>query len=178
MKLPGKARRNTVTDEITIPDDAMPLASPYGPTTVRGGQKGIDPKKLDGLVIDDSQAKRIGNWTAGTGLAGFVGDNYLYNQGEASIRFEFEAPASGKHDIRISYQPHQNRGRQVPVVIAQGGQEFAKAVNMQKKPPLAHGFISVGEFNLAVGEPITVTLSTQDAGGLVHADAVQVLKAP
>ncbi len=66
LKLPGKAFRATVNDEFTIPKDALPLASSEGPAT------GIDPASLEGVVIDNRQAVREGNWTAGTGLKGFV----------------------------------------------------------------------------------------------------------
>ena len=52
LKLPGKARRKTVHDEIVVPDDALPLADAYGPTT-RNAKKGVPVSKLKGLIIDD-----------------------------------------------------------------------------------------------------------------------------
>ncbi len=177
MKLPGKARRKTVHDEIVIPDDAMELASSRGPTVNKPSNKGIDPKKLPGLIIDDLQAKKVGSWTAGTGLAGFVGSNYLYNNGEGSVQFNFAAPENGSHEIRLAYQPHENRGDKVPVAIDVRGKVSAKEVNMKEKPPLKNGFISLGQFVFRKGESVSVTLSTDGAGGHVHADAVQVLRA-
>ena len=175
MKLPGKARRATVYDEFEIPDDALPLATPYGPVDGKS-RKGIDPKDLPGLIIDDIQAKKAGSWTAGTGLAGFVGHNYLYNNGEGSVRFDFAAPANGSHEIRLAYQPHENRGARVPVTVAYGETSKSITVNMQNKPPLKFGFISLGKFELQADEPVSVTLSTENAGGHVHADAIMVLK--
>ena len=62
LKLPGKAHRRTVFDEIIVPDNGPPLAGAFGPMT------GIDPAKLAGVVIDDKQATRTGKWTTGTGL--------------------------------------------------------------------------------------------------------------
>lgn len=177
LKLPGKARRKTVFDTISIPPDALPLASPYGPTTGKTSNKGIDPKKLDGLIIDDVQAKKTGDWTAGTGLSGFVGGNYLYNNGEGSVRFEFKSPGTGLHEIRLAYQPHENRGDRVPVSIDTNGTSISTLVNMKQEPPLKNGFVSLGRFELTQGQPAAVTLSTKDAGGHVHADAVQILKA-
>ena len=174
MKLPGKARRKTVRDEITIPTDAMQLAGPYGPTT--GKNTGMDPAKIAGLVIDDVSAIKTGNWTAGAGLKGFVGSNYLYNNGEGSVRFEFNALSAGQHDVRIAYQPHENRGDRVPVTVSSKSGDHVVRVNMQKKPPIKYGFISLGKFDFEAGESVAVTLTTEDAGGLVHADAVQVLK--
>ena len=176
LKLPGKARRPTVDDEIYIPADAMPLASSYGPTE-SGGRKGLDPRTLPGLIIDDVDAKQTGDWIAGAGLAGFVAESYLYNKGEGSIRFEFTAPASGDHEIRLSYQPHDNRGNQVLVMVDQNGESKPLRVNMKLEPPLENGFISLGRFYFVADEPVAVTLLTTDAGGLVHADAIQVIPA-
>ncbi|MDB4439850.1 FAD-dependent oxidoreductase, partial [Planctomicrobium sp.] len=61
LKLPGKAYRTSVDVEFTIPDDALPLASEYGPAP------GLDPKKLPGIVVDDREAKKSAGWTEGQG---------------------------------------------------------------------------------------------------------------
>jgi hypothetical protein len=130
---------------------------------------------LAGLVIDDQAAKKTGDWTSGAGLEGFVGGNYLYNNGPGNVRFEFAAPATGLHEIRLAYQPHQNRGDRVRVTVDQAGQVTESRINMQVKLPLKNGFISLGKFEFSSGDSVAVTLWTEDAGGLVHADALQVL---
>ena len=171
LKLPGKAYRKTVDDEFIIPDDALPLAGAHGPMT------GLDPAKLAGLVIDDRQAKKSGKWTEGTGLKGYVGWGYLYagaNSG-ASIRFEAKAPETGRFDIRLAYQPHENRGSQVPVSIQISDKSDSREVNMQE-PPKETGFVSLGHFELKKGETLSVVLTTKNAGGNVHADAVQIVR--
>ncbi len=170
LKLPGKAYRPTVKDDLIIPDNALPLAGAYGPMT------GLDPAKLAGLVIDDRQATKSGTWTEGTGLQGYFGWGYLYagaNSG-ASIRFEAKAPETRRFDIRLAYQPHENRGTKVPVSIQTGDKSAGREVNMQE-PPQENGFISLGQFDLKVGETISVVLTTENAGGNVHADAVQIV---
>ena len=105
-----------------------------------------------------------------------MGQNYLYSSGEAEIRFDFKAPASGRFEIRLAYQPHENRGSQVPVSVITSAAERELAINMKQPPPLKGGFISLGEFDLRENEPGSVTLSTRNAGGLVHADAVQIVR--
>ena len=171
LKLPGKAYRETVGDDIVIPDDSLPLASSLGP------MPGLDPAKLTGLVIDDRQAKKSGKWTAGTGLKGFVGYGYLYagaNSG-AEIRFDAKSPGSGQYEIRLAYQPHDNRGSQVSVSIETGGTSHHREVNM-KKPPEEDGFVSLGKFHLKKNETASVILTTKNSGGTVHADAVQLVQ--
>ncbi len=170
LELPGKAHRKTVHDEIIIPKDVLPLAGPLGPPT------GLDPKKLAGLVIDDRDAQKQGNWTEGTGLKGYVGYGYLYST-NGSVKFDFQAPHAGRFEIRLAYQPHENRGNHVPVLVeTQTGGRKSLEIDMQKKPPIAEGFISLGQYNLAEEEPASVVLSTEKAGGYVHADAVQVVE--
>ncbi len=171
LKLPGRAYRKTVSDDIVIPDDALPLAGAHGPPT------GLDPAKIAGLVIDDKQAKKSGKWTEGSGLKGYVGWNYLYAGADtgASIRFEATAPATGRFDIRLAYQPHENRGSRVPVSIQTNGQSDSVEVNMRKAPE-EDGFISIGKFELKEGQPLSVVMTTKNAGGFAHADAVQLLR--
>ena len=79
-------------------------------------------------------------------------------------------------DVRLAYRPHENRGNQVPVSIVAGATERQLLVNMRQPPPLKNGFISLGTFDLRENEPGSVTLSTQSAGGFVHADAVQIVR--
>jgi hypothetical protein len=171
LRLPGKARRETVDAEIVIPDDALPLASPYGPMT------GLDPAQLPGLVIDDRQATKTGSWTEGTGLKGYVGHSYLYASGGSGsrIRFEFQPPATGRYEVRLAYLAHENRAPQVPVTVSSSEGERQVQVDMRVPPPLEHNFISLGEYRFEAGQTGAVTVDTDGAKGNVHADAIQVL---
>jgi hypothetical protein len=169
LELPGKARRATVNDEIVIPKDALPLAGPHGPPT------GLDPKELKGLIVDDRDAQKQGTWTEGQGLKGYVGYGYHYST-NGSIKYELKAPKPGKFELRLAYQPHENRGDKVPVLVETQAGRKPIEINMQKAPPLENGFVSLGEYTLSEEEPVIVVLSTQGAGGHVHADAVQLIE--
>jgi len=48
-------------------------------------------------------------------------------------------------------------------------------LDMRNPAPLEDGFISLGEYSLKKGEPVSIIISTDDAGGNAHADAVQIL---
>jgi len=170
LQLPGKARRATVYDKITIPDDAMELASSKGP------MEGLNPRRMEGLVIDDQDAKTTGKWSAGTGLKGFVGHSYRYSSDPgATATFEFAAPADGRHEIRLGYLSHENRGASVPVTVSVGNQATELAIDMTKPAPLKNLFISLGQFELKKGQIARVEVSAKDARGNAHIDAVQVL---
>ena len=171
LKVPGKAHRPTVFDELTIPEDSMPLAGPHGPPS------GVDPTKLAGIVIDDKDAKKAGKWTGGTGLKGYVGYGYLYASGDsdAAITFTAKIPDAGRYSVSIAYQPHQNRGSRVPVGVTTSGGSETFFVNM-KKPSGENGFFKLGEVSASKGESVTVEISAKDSGGTVHADAVQIVR--
>jgi hypothetical protein len=171
LDLPGKARRATVNAPIVIPDDIPRRASEFGPPS------GLDPETLPGVVIDDRQAIKQGSWTEGTGLKGYVGYGYLYAAAGsgASIRFEFKPPAAGRYEVRLAYQTHENRGTRVPVTVTSPAGTVQQQINMREPPPVDQGFVSLGRFEFRPDAPAAVEIGTQDAGGTVHADAVQFL---
>jgi hypothetical protein len=171
LNLPGKAYRQTVQDEVTIPADALPLAGPHGPPT------GQDPDGLPGVIIDNRDAVLSGKWTPGMGLRGYVGYEYLYAApgSGATARFEWRSGETGLMEIRLAYQPHANRGSTVPVTVDVGGKSITKSIDMRQKPGLEHGFVSLGEYQVSKGDKVAVTISTDAAGGNAHADAIQIL---
>ena len=171
LNLPGKARRATTTDEITIPKDILPLAGKFGPAT------GLDIAKLKGIVVDDKDAVRKGKWTVGTGLKGYVAYGYQYAgaNSKSSMRFEVKVPKAGKYEIRIAYREHPNRGKTVPVKVIVEGTATESRVNMTQPPKLENGFHSLGVFEIGASKTAVVEISTKESSGTVHADAVQVL---
>jgi hypothetical protein len=171
LRLPGKAYRAKVGEEFTIPADALPEAGPNGAPT------GLDPKSLPGLVIDDRDAVKSGNWTEGTGLKGYVGFGYLYAgpNSNATCTWELDTPSTGTWEVRIAYQPHENRGTTVPVRTTTPHGSADVRIDMTKPAPLERGFISLGKFKLEKGDRVKVTIGTQGAAGNAHADAVQIV---
>ncbi len=168
LALPGKARRSSVNDPVVMPEE-IPVARAEGPPT------GIDPESLEGVVVDDLLAMKTGKWHDGTGLKGYVAYGYLYASPGSKAKIEFTAtlPADGTYDVRIAYREHKNRGTQVPVEVEAGEQKLSARIDMSERPPLPHGFISIGKIIGTTGQKVRVTVSTEDAGGVTHADAVQ-----
>lgn len=176
LQLPGKAHRASVDADFVIPDDAMELAKTPAPSTAGMHGESIDPAKLDGIVIDDLTAKRTGSWTSGVGLAKFVADSYLYSSSaDATIRFDFTVATSGKYEVLLAYQSHENRGKNVPIDLQFGDQKIHTRIDMTVAPPLDSLFLSLGTFDLSKDNEASVTLSAKGAGGHVHADAIRVI---
>ena len=171
MNLRGVARRDTVDGKIYIPANAPELPPP--------GTKYHDPAKLGGIVIDDNQATLTGNWTSGEGLKGYVGTCYRYAspRAPASARFEFKVPASGRYEVRFAYQHHENRAGNAPVTVFSADGQKTIRVDQKIEPPLPPTFISLGVFRFEAAKAGAVEVTTDQANGNVHIDAVQVLPA-
>jgi len=171
LQLPGKAYRKSPKDSFTIPADSLPLASSHGPP------RGVSPTKFEGVVIDNLQAKIEGKWTSGTGLRGYIGSDYVYSPAGsgATLTYEWKAEKDAHVEIRLAYQHHENRGKNVPVTIDAGSTRKEVRIDMKTAPPIANTFISLGEFDIKKDDKVVVGLSTENAQGNVHADALQIL---
>ena len=172
LKLPGKARRPTLEAAVEVPADALPEAASHGPPT------GIDAARLardrSAVVRDDLEAVRMGDWTLGESLRPHVGHGYHYAAPDsgATATYRFAAPAAGRYDVLVGWQPHANRGTAVPVLVETAAGRSSVRLDMSKPPPLDGGFGSAGRVELGAGDECVVVVGTDGARGIVHADAV------
>jgi hypothetical protein len=170
MSQPGAMRRDDLESPLYLPEGAVklpPVAMDFIP---------LD--KLEGLVIDDSEAELTGNWTHGEGLKPYVHKGYHYGKDKgARAKYIFSVKETGRYEVRVNWQPHENRGTAVPVSVqsADGGKNTT--VNQREKAELDKGFHSLGTFTFNAGEEASVMISTDGADGNVHLDAVQILPA-
>lgn len=141
--------------------------------------KGLDPKKLGGVVVDDEQAERAGFETTSTANPPFVGAGYRHdgnaNRGKQTAKFTPDLPAAGRYEVRVYYPPNANRATNVGVSIVHADGTANATINQRKKPD--SGFASLGTFRFEVGKKGSVTISNTDADGYVVIDAVQWLPA-
>ncbi|SVD86663.1 uncharacterized protein METZ01_LOCUS439517, partial [marine metagenome] len=83
--------------------------------------KSLDPKKLEGIVVDDDAAKIVGEWISSTSVAGYVGKRYIHDaaigKGKKSVTFPVMIPKSGKYEVQLSYTMGTNRAKKTPVTI-------------------------------------------------------------
>lgn len=170
MSQPGSMRRDTIEGSLYVPKNAKKLPDIQSDS--------IDPKKLEGIVIDDKDAELNGKWTHGEGLKPYVGDYYSYGSDKnASARFAFSVKETGPYEVRIFFQPHENRAKSAPVTVLSANGEKTVSVNQTQKPKLDLGAYSLGVFTFNSGEESAVIFRTEGAKGNIHLDAVQVLPA-
>ncbi len=139
----------------------------------------IDPKKLKGLVIDDTQATRKGEWVQSSAVGPFVNVGYLHDndadKGTKEIRFAAKIEKSGTYEVRLAYSPHENRATNVPVTVHDADGETTVKVDQRKTPPLDGAFVSLGVFRFEAGAEAVVIVTTGKTNGYVIADAVQIV---
>ena len=136
----------------------------------------MDVSQLAGMVVDDSQAELKGNWQTGT-LSGFVGQGYVYsNDSTASAKYKLDVKQDGRYDVRITWQPHPNRAKEMRVEVRLGDQSKSFLINQTKPVKGGEAFQSLGQFEFQAGQPAFLVMHAKDANGTVHADAVQMVK--
>src|SRR5207249_951239 len=98
---------------------------------VAGGK--VTAADLPGIVIDDTQAKKIGNWKHSTFSGSFIGDGYLYDdraaKGEKTLTFIPDFAKRGNFEVRLAYVPHTNRATNVPVRVFHADGETMVHIN-------------------------------------------------
>lgn len=170
MRQPGAMRRDNLEAALYLPKNAKAM-----PEVVHDS---LDAKALEGIVIDDADAELTGKWTTGDGLKGYVGEGYRYTSEKgASARFAFAVKQSGRYEVRVLWQPHENRAKNAPVSVLSAGGEKSFTVDESKEGELDKGFHSLGSFEFKAGEEAAVIFRTAGAKGNVHIDAVQVVPA-
>ena len=179
MNQHGKMRRDTVTGKLYMPEGEAPPPppAPASAKTTEEGPLGVDPKTLPGIVIVDAQAKRTGDWKSGHSIEGYIGTHYLYHAPakNATARFEFTVPKSGKYDVREGHQPHANRATNTSVTIESADGSKTVHVNQRVAGTLPNGFVSLGTFRFEVEKSGAVIISAEGADGNVHANAIQIV---
>jgi len=134
---------------------------------------------LPGVVVDDSQARKVGMWTESRAVGYYIGSGYLHDdntsKGEATLTFQPEFPEATTYEVRLAYNSSSNRARAVPVTIFSADGETTVSVDMQAEPPIDGRFISLGRHRFERNGQGYVLVSNEGTKGTVVADAVQFL---
>ena len=137
------------------------------------------PSALAGIVIDDTQAKKVGSWKDSTSNRSFIGQGYVHDEnrekGEKTISFLPELPRDGKYEVRLAYAPGTNRAERVPVTIFSAEGEIELTINQRERPAIDGHFISLGQYRFERAGQSYVLISNMGTSGHVIADAVQFI---
>jgi hypothetical protein len=143
-----------------------------GPKTSRG----LDPKKLKGIVMDDTQAKVTGHWQESGAAKAFIGDGYSHDgnakDGQSSLRFEPKLEKPGKFRLQLAAPPNNNRASNAQVEIQHA--EGVKKLTVNLKTPKEEegvSWIDLGTFSCA--NDTAITISNVGADGYVVVDGAR-----
>src|SRR5262249_55852342 len=139
------------------------------------------PGKLVGIVVDDKEAKLVGQWKPSTYIRPYVGEGYLSDdrtgKGEKSAKFTPNLPKTGDYEVYISYTAAKGRSTNTPVTVRFAEGEKTVLVNQEEPPKLDGLFRSVGKYRFEAGTGGWVTISNKGTTGYVIVDAVRFVPA-
>jgi hypothetical protein len=143
--------------------------------TAYASGNGVDPRKLAGVVLDDTQAKLKGPWQFSTAHTKYLGTSYQHDgassDGESLATFTADLPEPGQYEVRLAYTPNKNRASNVSVTVVHAEGPETVSVDQRKAPPIDGLFISLGKFEF--GDVGTLTVSNKGADGYVIVDGAQ-----
>ncbi|HEY1083489.1 MAG TPA: DUF1553 domain-containing protein [Prosthecobacter sp.] len=166
-----------LTQEIaTLKDNLRDL----GGATLRK-RKALSPADLPGIVVDDAQAQKVGQWKSSHLYPPFIGGGYVHDlnegRGEKTVSFTPKLPAAGRYEVRVAYIAGPGRAERVPATIFHADGE--ELVYFKQATESLNGlqFASLGTFRFETTGQNFVMLSNAGAEGFVTVDAVQFVPA-
>jgi Protein of unknown function (DUF1549) len=139
---------------------------------------GIDPTKLPGVVLDDTEAEFVGEWSSSQKISPYIGEGYRFcggGEADRKVTFRPRVVEAGHYEVLIAYTSSGNRSDKVPVIIHAADGSHTVTINQKQRPTFQHGFESLGEFSLEAGETVIEINPAQATSGPVIIDAVQIL---
>ena len=139
-----------------------------------------DKSKLAGTVVDNTEARLVGEWKHSVHTPPFVGKSYIHDmkekKGEKSATFTPNLPITSLYEVRVSHNSNVRRANAVPITINHAKGKSVVKIDEGKPAPIAKLFRSIGIFHFKKGRQGSVTISTEGTEGkYVIVDAVQFL---
>jgi hypothetical protein len=164
--------------------DAVPNSHPPGHVDIEANVAYIvaDPKKLDGIVLDETDAVLVGDWQYSTHTPPYVGIGYLHDQkkgkGEKSVTWNLDLPEAGKYEVRVSHCYNVRRSTKSPITIHHREESTTVRINQQEVPEHGKLFRTLGIFTFDAGKSGSIVIANDgtDENKVVIADAVQLIR--
>ncbi|MFM8930762.1 MAG: DUF1553 domain-containing protein, partial [Gemmataceae bacterium] len=142
----------------------------------KGAAKGVLAlADAPGIVVDDDQARKVGDWQHSTHSGTYLGKGYTHdkNEGKGAKTITFQPPdlPAGKYAVWLAYSHGDSRSDSVPVSIFCAEGEVEKKVSMKPAPPVEGRYVSLGEFHFEKNVGYVI-VSNEGTTGHVTADAV------
>jgi hypothetical protein len=141
-----------------------------------GDRGALDPADIHGVVVDDEQAKKVGQWQHSVYTGSYIGRGYLHDQnadkGVKTLTFEPQDLPPGRYEVRLAYAEGSGRARAVPVTVFSADGDTVVEVDLQPRGPIEGRFVSLGKYRFEENGQGYVMISNEGTRGHVTADAV------
>jgi len=139
----------------------------------------VEAGDLPGVVVDDSEAEKVGNWRASVHTRSYIGEGYLHDENEGkglkTLSFVARVPKRGRYEVRLAWAPGVGRSPSVPILISSADGDFPMRFDMSGIPPIEGRFASLGQYTFETNGANFVLISNEGTSGFVVADAVQFI---
>ena len=147
--------------------------------TAKAGAGPIEPRSLAGVIVDDDDAKAVGEWNLSKKISHYIGNGYRTDHPDQksakTLTFMPKLLQAGRYEVRLAYVPGPGRERAVPVHVLHADGEAEVTVNQALEPPIDGRFVTLGTYRFEKDGAGYVLVSTEGTKGFVTADAVQFL---
>ncbi|MDF1824294.1 MAG: DUF1553 domain-containing protein [Verrucomicrobiales bacterium] len=148
-----------------------------------GGGTKENELPFSGVIYDDTDAERIGEWTESKFSPNRFGPGYIHDdkkgKGTNKAIFRGNLPVSGEYEVRVAYNAQANRSGKVAVSIVARDGQYELILNETMAPSVGGLFEPVGRYYFEKGGDCEVTIASLggDQGYLI-VDAVQFIAVP
>ena len=140
---------------------------------------GLD-REVKSVVVDDTDAERVGPWRKSNVRSNHKGKHYLAttkNKGPHEITWKAVLPKPGTYEVRVSFGGGEDLSKTAPYTIHHAKGKTQLLIDQSVKPTIDNLWFPLGRFSFDKKEsgPIRARISLSDKGteGYLIADAVQ-----
>ncbi|NNE92307.1 MAG: DUF1549 domain-containing protein [Verrucomicrobiales bacterium] len=147
-----------------------------------GGKMTPNMLPLGGVIYDDADAERVGEWKPSSFSENRFGDGYIHDdkskKGEKKIVFRASLPTNGVYEVRLSYNGDERYANNIPITVEGWGKTHHVTLDQSKTASVAGLFEPIGQFKFEKGGRANVIIETKgtDPGKYVIVDAIQFIK--
>jgi predicted nucleic acid-binding Zn-ribbon protein len=161
VPLPTSQQHRDAVNEHTSAKKSLQESIKLAEKTVKKLEKSGAAKHA-GIVVDDEQATKVGQWKSSKYFEHFVGVGYVHDdngsKGENSIQFKTRLPQPGRYEVRLSHSPGSNRSSAAPVVIVTTQGEQMVSID-QRTVGIQPMWSSLGTFEFSSDVDAVVTIT-------------------
>ena len=143
--------------------------------------KRLSARDLPGIVVDDSEALKVGDWKSSSRYPPFIGGGYLHDgnegRGEKTLSFSPKLPVAGRYEVRVAYSGAPSRATRVQVSVLHADGEDLVYFKQSTEAREGLSFATIGTWRFESSGQNFVMISNAGAESYVTVDAVQFLPA-